>query len=107
MFFWPPATLSVGSLRNEQIGNASGLFNLTRNVGGGIGISLVNTLVARHSQIHRAELVQNLAPQSLILQQTFEANRSLMSQYAGPATADQRAYGLIQGTLDQQSAASS
>jgi DHA2 family multidrug resistance protein len=105
MVFVPLATLSMGTLKNEQIGNASGLFNLTRNVGGGVGISMVNTLVARHSQTHRAELVQNLAPQNPVFQQTFDSLRGLMSQFTGPGVADQRAYGLIQGTLDQQSAA--
>jgi len=74
-------------------------------VGGGIGISLVNTLVARHAQIHRAELAQNLAPQNPAFQQVFTQTRGLMSQYVGPGISDLRAYGLIQGTLDQQSAA--
>jgi DHA2 family multidrug resistance protein len=105
MVFVPLATLAMGTLKNEQIGNASGLFNLMRNVGGGIGISMVNTLVARHQQIHRAELVQNIAPQNPAFQQTFNSIRGLMSQSAGPGVADQRAYGLIQNTLDQQSAA--
>jgi DHA2 family multidrug resistance protein len=105
MIFVPLATISMGTLKNEQIGNASGLFNLMRNVGGGIGISLVNTLVARHAQIHRSELAQNLAPQNPAFQQVFTQTRGLMSQYVGPGLSDMRAYGLIQGTLDQQSAA--
>jgi DHA2 family multidrug resistance protein len=105
MVFVPLATLSMGTLKNEQIGNASGLFNLMRNVGGGIGISMVNTLVARHQQIHRALLVQNLTPGNPAFQQAFDSTRRVMSQYAGPVVADQRAYGLIQGTLEQQSAA--
>jgi MFS transporter, DHA2 family, multidrug resistance protein len=105
MIFVPLATISMGTLKNEQIGNASGLFNLMRNVGGGIGISMVNTLVARHQQIHRSELVQNLTPGNPAFQQVFDSTRRLMSQYAGPGVADQRAYGLIQGTLEQQSAA--
>ena len=75
MVFVPLATISMGTLKNEQIGNASGLFNLMRNVGGGIGISMVNTLVARHQQIHRAELVQNLVPTNPAFQQTFDATR--------------------------------
>jgi DHA2 family multidrug resistance protein len=104
MVFVPLATLSMGTLANEQIGNASGLFNLMRNVGGGIGISMVNTLVSRHQQIHRAELVQNLTPGNPAFQQTFDTTRGLMSQFAGPGVADQRAYGLIQNTLEQQSA---
>lgn len=105
MVFVPLATITMGTLKNEQIGNASGLFNLMRNVGGGIGISIVNTLVARHTQIHRAELVQNLAPQSPAFQHVFDQIRNLMAQYVGPVLSDLRAYGLIQGTLDQQSAA--
>jgi DHA2 family multidrug resistance protein len=104
MVFVPLATISMGTLRNEQIGNASGLFNLMRNVGGGVGISMVNTLVARHQQIHRAELVQNLTPGNPAFQQTFDSLRGLMSQTTGPVVADQKAYGLIQGTLEQQSA---
>ncbi|HWF11105.1 MAG TPA: MFS transporter, partial [Bryobacteraceae bacterium] len=105
MVFVPLATLTMGTLRNEQIGNASGLFNLMRNVGGGVGISMVNTLVARHSQIHRAELAQNLAPQNPAFQQAFAATHAAVSQTAGPGVADQKAYGLLQGILDQQSAA--
>lgn len=105
MVFVPLSTLSVGTLRNEQIGNATGLFNLMRNVGGGIGISMVNTMVERHQQIHRAELVQNIVPTNPAFRQTFDAARGLMVQLTGPRVADQRAYGLIQGTLDQQSAA--
>src|SRR6185437_2108202 len=70
-----------------------------------IGISMVNTLVARHQQIHRAALVQNIAPQNPAFQQTFSATRALMLQHAGPGVADRKAYGLIQGTLEKQSAA--
>jgi DHA2 family multidrug resistance protein len=105
MVFVPLSTISVGTLRNEQIGNASGLFNLMRNVGGGVGISLVNTLVARHSQIHRALLVHNIAPQNPAFQQTFQSTQRNMAQFASPNVATQRAYGLIQGTLEAQSAA--
>ena len=105
MVFVPLATISMGTLKNEQIGNASGLFNLMRNVGGGVGISMVNTLVARHQQIHRAELVQNLTPGNPAFQQVFDSTSRAMSQVAAPNVAAQRAYGLLQGTLEQQSAA--
>ena len=43
-------TLGMGTLRNEQMGNASGIFNLMRNLGGSIGISLTNTFVSRGVQ---------------------------------------------------------
>jgi DHA2 family multidrug resistance protein len=105
MVFVPLSTISVGTLANEQIGNATGLFNLLRNVGGGIGISVVNTLVARHAQIHRALLVQNLAPQNPAFQQALRGSEGVTSQYTGPGLSQLQAYGLIQGTLDQQAAA--
>ena len=105
MVFVPLATISVGTLKNEQIGNASGLFNLMRNVGGGIGISIVNTLVARHSQIHRAELAGNLSSGTPAFDNALRATNGAMSAFAPPNVAVQRAYGLLQGTLDIQSAA--
>ena len=35
-------------LKNDEIGNASGLYNLLRNIGGSIGTSVLNTILARH-----------------------------------------------------------
>jgi MFS transporter, DHA2 family, multidrug resistance protein len=65
----------------------------------------VNTVVARHVQIHRALMAQNLAPQNPAFQQTLRSTEGLMSQYSGPGLARMQAYGLIQGTVDQQAAA--
>ena len=48
--FVPLTVASMGGLPNEQMGNAAGIFNLMRNIGGGIGISVATTLVARGAQ---------------------------------------------------------
>src|SRR5579872_4905766 len=56
MVFVPLSTTSMAMVRNEMMGNASGLYNLLRNVGGSVGISVVNTMVSRRQQVHRAEL---------------------------------------------------
>src|SRR5579864_6979564 len=69
--FVPLSTTTMAFLRNEEIGNASGLYNLLRNVGGSIGISLVNTIVARHAQLHRNELVHSLNPGRVEVQGTI------------------------------------
>jgi len=58
--FVPLSTTTMAFLKNEEIGNASGLYNLLRNIGGSIGISVVNTIVTRHSQSHRNELAASL-----------------------------------------------
>jgi DHA2 family multidrug resistance protein len=54
--FVPINTAAYGTLSNEQIGNASGLFNLMRNVGGSIGISIATTLLTRRTNAHQNEL---------------------------------------------------
>jgi DHA2 family multidrug resistance protein len=104
MVFVPLSTMSMGTLKNEQIGNASGLFNLTRNVGGGIGISMMNTMVARLAQIHRANLTQNILPVNPAFQMAVASARGAV-QNSGPVLADQRAFALIQNTLERQAAA--
>ena len=102
LVFVPLSTTSLGDLPQEKIGNASGLYNLMRNVGGSVGISLVNTIVVRHEQLHRTELSQNLAPQLTNYQNQVNRLTQTMSAHAGPMDAARRAYGLIQNTLTQQ-----
>ncbi len=41
----PPTRLALGSLNPSQIPDASGLFNLMRNLGGAIGIALIDTIL--------------------------------------------------------------
>ena len=61
--FVPISTAAYGTLKNEQIGNASGVFNLMRNVGGSIGISIATTLLTRRAAVHQNEII-NSVPQS-------------------------------------------
>jgi MFS transporter, DHA2 family, multidrug resistance protein len=101
--FVPLSTTTMAGLRNEEIGNASGLYNLLRNIGGSIGISVVNTLIARREQLHRTELSHSITPSSLTLNGTIHSiQQYLEAQGASTSDALNRAYGLINGTLNQQ-----
>jgi DHA2 family multidrug resistance protein len=101
--FVPLSTTSMAFLKNEEIGNASGLYNLMRNIGGSIGISVVNTIVARHEQIHRNELVATLNPGNITVQGSIQGMQQyLTAQGASPTTAMQRAYALIGQDLTAQ-----
>jgi DHA2 family multidrug resistance protein len=101
--FVPLSATSVAFLKNEEIGNASGLYNLFRNVGGSIGISVVNTIVARHQQLHQNELVHSLAPSALTFQQQLRAlQQYLYTQGYGPVESTRKAYALIGGELSAQ-----
>lgn len=102
--FVPLSTTAMAGLPNEEIGNASGLYNLMRNIGGSIGISIVNTIIARHEQLHRNELVHSIAPTSITFQeQVANMRHFLESQGVSAADALQKAYGLVNVQLLQQS----
>ncbi|HWO02817.1 MAG TPA: DHA2 family efflux MFS transporter permease subunit [Blastocatellia bacterium] len=95
LIFVPLTTLAMGTLRNEQIGNASGIYNLCRNLGGSIGISLVTTLIERGSQSHQAILVSHMTPYEPAFQQRLRA----LEQTFGSAG---KAYGMLYGVMVKQ-----
>jgi DHA2 family multidrug resistance protein len=105
MVFVPLSTTTMGTLTNEQMGNASGLYNLLRNIGGSVGISLVDTMVARHEQVHRNELVHNLAPGDRPFQRLLQQAQMLFHSLPSAGASGKRAYALIERMIDQQAAA--
>ena len=100
--FVPLSTISLGALKPTEVGNGSGLFNLLRNVGGSVGISIVNTILARHQQLHRTELSRNLVTTSHNLQQRLAQLTQTLTHTYGPAEAARRVYGMVEATLTQQ-----
>ena len=101
MIFVPLSTVAMGTLSNQEIGNASGLYNLLRNTGGSVGISVVNTLVTRHQQVHRNELSRYM--HGPIFNRAYQAVHALMLHHTGPGLADLQTYAVLQQQLDQQS----
>ena len=102
--FVPLSTTTMAFLKNEEIGNASGLYNLLRNIGGSIGISIVNTIVARHEQLHRNALAASLTSGRVEVQGAIAGmEQYLGAQGASPTLATQQAYGLLEHTLRAQS----
>lgn len=56
----PIITLSMATIKNEQMTNASGLQNLLKNIGGAFGTSIVATLLSRGAQKHQYMLIEHL-----------------------------------------------
>ena len=100
--FVPLNTLALGAFRPEQIGNASGIFNLMRNVGGSVGISLVTTLVARSAQAQQVVLAARLTPYNAATRSGLQSATSALVA-AGEASAPQKALGLMYRALLGQS----
>ncbi len=101
--FVPLSTTTMAGIPNEKIGNASGLYNLLRNVGGSIGISIVNTVVTRHRQVHRTELAKHFDPSNPNLQSRVAGlEHFLQSQGASAATAARQTTFLLNRSLEAQ-----
>jgi len=73
-----------------------------RNIGGSVGISIVQTLLVRHQQLHHNELVQHAAPTSPSYQQNLQHYTQVFSNFASSSTAHQQAIGQVGRMLDQQ-----
>jgi DHA2 family multidrug resistance protein len=57
--FVPMTNLALGTLRPEELNNASALFVVTRNLGGALGLALVATLLNRRTWSHWQALAEN------------------------------------------------
>ena len=64
MVFVPLAVVTMAFIPKEKMGNATSLFNMMRNIGGGVGISLATTMLTRQGQAHTNLLVANITPVS-------------------------------------------
>src|SRR5947208_282041 len=100
--FVPLTTMALGTLSNEQMGNASGVFNLMRNTGGSVGIAAVTTLLARGAQTHQAALVSHLTPYDPAFQERIRQLAGGFAARGGSAVGSQQAYAGIYRTLVRQ-----
>jgi DHA2 family multidrug resistance protein len=100
--FVPLSTTAMGGLPQDQMGNASGIYNLMRNIGGSIGISIVTTMISRDAQTHQNLLAQNMYAANPRFQQLFHGVASYMSQTFDPVTAQHKALGVLGAILGQQ-----
>ena len=57
----PVSNIALGTLPPERIKNASGLFNLTRNLGGAVGLAVINTVLTNREDLHLQRLRESVA----------------------------------------------
>ena len=58
--FMPINTLALGTLPQEVLKNASGLYNLMRNLGGAIGLAFFNTMIIERFALHAERLSEHV-----------------------------------------------
>jgi len=56
----PPTRIALGHLEKHRVADASGLFNLMRNLGGAIGLALIDSVIYSRSSVHGRAIVDRL-----------------------------------------------
>ena len=56
----PTNNIALGTLPPDRVKNASGLFNLTRNLGGAVGLALINEILNDRTDLHIVRLQERV-----------------------------------------------
>lgn len=62
MFFVPLTAAAFAHIPRPQMGYATGIFNLLRNLGGSFGVAFTTTILTQRAQAHQSFLVEHLTP---------------------------------------------
>jgi DHA2 family multidrug resistance protein len=103
--FVPITAVAYVGLKPEESNQASALMNVMRNLGGSIGISMVQTLTAQRQQFHQARYVETLNPLNpSYVNGLNQISQTLQANGQPSAFAPQQALSQIYGKLTQQAA---
>jgi DHA2 family multidrug resistance protein len=101
LLFVPLTTITMDSIPRENMGNATSIFNLMRNIGGSMGIAAATTLLARHRQEHSSNLASHIDAFNPQVRALFDQLKAaFVAQGADAVTATERArlalFGMVQ-----------
>ncbi|MBW4444884.1 MAG: MFS transporter [Plectolyngbya sp. WJT66-NPBG17] len=100
----PLSSISTAGIEAKQIGSASAIYNMARNLGGSIGISILGTLQSRRERFHSNRLVDNVSLSNLItLDRIDQLTQFFTTQGADPVTAHNQAIAHISNIVRRES----
>ncbi|MHB8502410.1 MAG: DHA2 family efflux MFS transporter permease subunit [Candidatus Acidiferrales bacterium] len=103
LIFVPLTTISMAPIRKENMGNATSLFNLVRNLGGSIGISAVSTMQTRFQQRNISILGADVNPYSLSARSAMKSLQGMfVARGSDIATAANQARAVMFGLVERQ-----
>jgi DHA2 family multidrug resistance protein len=101
--FVPINTLAYVGVPPQKNNAVSGIINLSRNMGGDIGIAIVTTLLARRSQMHQVNLAAYADPFHSVYDGRVRSLAAALPARGVPEIeAPRRAMGIVYRTLQQQ-----
>jgi DHA2 family multidrug resistance protein len=100
----PPTRFALGALPQAEVADASGLFNLMRNLGGAIGIALIDTILYGRSAIHAEDFRARLLAGDLSAARAIGLDPSLLANRP-PGPPDDAAIAFVRPMVEKASLA--
>ncbi len=100
--FVPIGNMGTSTVPNVEMGNATGIFNLLRNIGGSIGISVAQTELVRRACFHQSRLAAAVPQTGYWFEQNVERMGRYLGGQAGPVAGRSLALGTMYRALQQQ-----
>ncbi|PVZ20072.1 MFS transporter, DHA2 family, multidrug resistance protein [Pseudomonas sp. URIL14HWK12:I9] len=99
----PLSQLSMRSVSTQDAGDAAGLYNMARNLGGTLGLALLGVLIDRRQHFHDAALREGISANSAQAQsQMAERSASFFAQQGDPSTAPIQGIAQLANEIAQQ-----
>lgn len=103
LMFLPLTMASLSTIPVAQVNEASGFFNLTRQIGGSIGIALISTFLDQRLNYHRSVLVEHISLYEPATRQ-YLAKLSQVFIKSSPSIAKTKALALLDQIVNKQAA---
>jgi len=103
LLFVPLTTATMDPIPKEEMGNATSMFNLMRNLGGSFGIAAATTYLFRRQQYHTNQLgahVTAFSPAAYNMSRGLQSN--MIAHGSDPVTAVRQAYVATWGLVERQ-----
>lgn len=96
---------SMTAVSREETGDAAGLFNMARNLGGSVGLALLGVFIDRRNAFHDAIIRESVTANSILAQQHIAATAAgFISQHGDTAYARMQALGVLAAQMQRQAA---
>jgi DHA2 family multidrug resistance protein len=103
--FLPLNMATLGPIPKKDVAAASGFFNLTRQLGGSVGVALLTTFLARRESFHRTVLAEKIVQGGAYVEQRLGLMSAAFASHGfDPITSRQKAAGALDGLVNLQAA---
>lgn len=103
MMFLPMSMATFGAVPVKDVAKATGIYNLSRQLGGSIGIAVLTTLLSSRSAFHRSVLIEKLGSSDVATAERLHAlTAGFMAKGFDAASAKHQALVVLDGTVNMQ-----